>query len=141
MKSQWTILVSLNPTKYLKILESNIDHNIHVCTLKHSDVIQHRTYYICNINDLTCLSRRNHLILFKITYSNLNKWSNLIQIDKKSTNTELADKIYSTGKIPERMKEFIVIPKREDAVECGKHRTISFMSQVAMIVLKTRKCP
>jgi hypothetical protein len=52
--------------------------------------------------------------------------------------TELANKIYSTGGIPERMKEseFIVIPKQEGAVECGKHRTISIMSQVAKIVLK-----
>ena len=51
---------------------------------------------------------------------------------------ELANKIYRTGKIPERMREseFIVIPKKEGAVECSKHRTISIMSQVAKIVLK-----
>ncbi|XP_045129077.1 uncharacterized protein LOC123514883 [Portunus trituberculatus] len=39
--------------------------------------------------------------------------------------TELANKIYDTGNIPERMveSEFIVIPEKEGAVECGKHRT------------------
>ena len=35
-----------------------------------------------------------------------------------------------------RESEFIVIPKKEGAVECSKHRTISIMSQVAKIVLK-----
>ena len=51
---------------------------------------------------------------------------------------EMANQIYRTGKIPERMKEseFIVIPKKEGAVDCGKYRTISIMSQVAKIVLK-----
>ena len=32
--------------------------------------------------------------------------------------------------------EFIVIPKKEGAVECDNHRTISIMNQVAKIVLK-----
>ena len=52
--------------------------------------------------------------------------------------TELANKIYDTGNIPKKMEEseFIVIPKKEGAVECGKHRTISIMSQVAKIVLR-----
>ena len=52
--------------------------------------------------------------------------------------TELANKIYSTGTIPDRMKEseFIVIHKNLGAIDCGKHRTISIMSQVAKIVLK-----
>ena len=52
--------------------------------------------------------------------------------------TELANQIYDTGDIPERMKEseFIVIPKKEGTVECGKHRTISIMSQIAKIVLR-----
>ena len=37
--------------------------------------------------------------------------------------TDLANKIYSTSNIPERMKEseFIVIPKKEGATECGNH--------------------
>ena len=42
--------------------------------------------------------------------------------------TELANKIYETGKIPKT--------KEEGAVECGKHRTISIMSQVAKIILR-----
>ena len=32
--------------------------------------------------------------------------------------------------------EFIVIPKKNGAVECSKHRTISIMSQMGKIVLK-----
>ena len=52
--------------------------------------------------------------------------------------TNLANTIYSTGQVPENMKEseFLVIPKKNGAVECGKHRTISIMSQVAKIILK-----
>ena len=52
--------------------------------------------------------------------------------------TDIANKIYCTGVIPERMKEseFIVIPKREGAIDCSKHRTISIMSQIAKIILK-----
>ena len=52
--------------------------------------------------------------------------------------TELANRIYSTGQVPEAMKEseFIVIPKMDGAVECSKHRTISIMSQMRKIVLK-----
>ena len=52
--------------------------------------------------------------------------------------TDLANLIYSTGEVPENMKEseFLVIPKKSGAVECEKHRTISIMSQVAKIVLK-----
>ena len=35
---------------------------------------------------------------------------------------ELANQIYDTGDIPERMEEseFIAIPKKEGTVECGK---------------------
>ena len=33
--------------------------------------------------------------------------------------------------------EFIVIPKKEGAVECGKHRTISIMSQVSILSIAT----
>ena len=52
--------------------------------------------------------------------------------------TELANKIYRTGQVPESMKEseFIVIPKKAGAVECSKHRTISIMSQMGKIILK-----
>ena len=51
---------------------------------------------------------------------------------------DLANLIYQSGKIPEKMKEseFIVIPKKEGAVDCSKFRTISIMSQVSKIVLK-----
>ena len=51
---------------------------------------------------------------------------------------ELASKIYESGEIPEVMKEaeFIVIPKREGAIECEKYRTKSIMRQAAKIVLK-----
>ena len=47
--------------------------------------------------------------------------------------TELANKIYETGVLPNRMQEseFIVIPKKVGAVDCEKHRTISITSQVA----------
>ena len=52
--------------------------------------------------------------------------------------TDMANKIYDTGTIPQRMKEseFIVIPKKMGAVDCSKHRTICIMSQVAKIILK-----
>lgn len=52
--------------------------------------------------------------------------------------TDIANKVYETGIIPQRMQEseFIVIPKKVGAVECSKHRTISIMSQVAKMVLK-----
>ena len=51
---------------------------------------------------------------------------------------ELENKNFDSGEIPQIMKEaeFIVIPKREGAIECKKHRTISIMSQVTKIVLK-----
>ncbi len=40
--------------------------------------------------------------------------------------------------MPERMEEseFIVIPKKEGAVECAKHRTTSIMSPAAKIILR-----
>ena len=50
----------------------------------------------------------------------------------------MVSKIYTTETLPNRMKEseFIVIPKKVGAIDCGKHRTISIMSQVAKIVVK-----
>ena len=47
--------------------------------------------------------------------------------------TDITNKIYRTGVIPERMKEseFTVIPKKAGAIDCSKHRTISIMSQIA----------
>lgn len=52
--------------------------------------------------------------------------------------TNLANQTYDTCDIPERMKEsgFIVIPEKEGAVECGKHRTSSIVSQVEKTVLR-----
>ena len=52
--------------------------------------------------------------------------------------TELANRIYETGVLPDSMREseFIVIPKKVVAVDCEKHRTISITSQVAKIILK-----
>ena len=52
--------------------------------------------------------------------------------------TDLAIRIYSTGQVPEAMKEFefIVIPKKDRAVECSKHKTVSIMSQIGKIILK-----
>ena len=52
--------------------------------------------------------------------------------------TELTNKIYNTGFIPEEMYKsiFIAIPKKPGAVECNLHRTISLMSQITKIILK-----
>ena len=52
--------------------------------------------------------------------------------------TELANRMYSTGQVPEMRKEseFIVILKKNGAVDCNKHRRISIMSQMGKIVLK-----
>ena len=52
--------------------------------------------------------------------------------------TELANRIYSTGTLPDRMKEseFLVIRKKVGARHCGKHRTNSNTNLVAKIVLK-----
>ena len=52
--------------------------------------------------------------------------------------TDLANQIYNTGYIPEKMREstFIVIPKKAGTADCSKHRTISIMSQVTKIILK-----
>ena len=46
--------------------------------------------------------------------------------------TELANRMYSTGQVPEMRKEseFIVILKKNGAVDCNKHRRISIMSQM-----------
>ena len=43
-----------------------------------------------------------------------------------------------TGQVPETMKksEFILIPKKKEAVVCNKHRTNSFMSQIGEIIMK-----
>ena len=52
--------------------------------------------------------------------------------------TELANLIYSSGNVPEKIKEseFIVIPKKEGGVDCSRHRTVSIMSQMSKIILK-----
>ena len=50
----------------------------------------------------------------------------------------MAIQIYSTGYIPEEMREseFIVIPKKVGAMDCNRHRTISIMSKLSRIILK-----
>ena len=50
--------------------------------------------------------------------------------------TQMANMIYNTEYIPERMREstFIAIPKKEGTLECEKHRTISIMSQLGKII-------
>ena len=52
--------------------------------------------------------------------------------------TELASRIYNSGIIPEKIKEseFIIIPRKEGAVDCSRHRTISIMSLMSKIILK-----
>ena len=54
--------------------------------------------------------------------------------------TDLANKIYNSGYIPETMKEavFITIPKKEGAMECEKPRTISIISQLILRVIRER---
>ena len=52
--------------------------------------------------------------------------------------TELCNKIYDTGHIPEDLKKstFLPIPKKSKAVNCSDYRTISLMSHVTKILLK-----
>ena len=52
--------------------------------------------------------------------------------------TQLANKIYNTGIIPDEMGKsiLIAIPKKAGAVECGQHRTLSLMSHITKIILK-----
>ena len=52
--------------------------------------------------------------------------------------TDIANQIYTVGTLPQAFKEseLIVIPEKEGAVDCSKHRKISIMSQKGKIVLK-----
>ena len=52
--------------------------------------------------------------------------------------TDLCNKIYDSGYIPEDMKKstFIPLPKKPKAVNCTDFRTISLMSHVTKILLK-----
>ena len=52
--------------------------------------------------------------------------------------TELCNKIYDTGYIPDDMRKstFIPIPKKAKAVNCTDFRTISLMSHVTKMLLK-----
>ena len=52
--------------------------------------------------------------------------------------TDLSNMIYSTGEIPAPMQisTFITIPKKPEAMECNKHRTISIMSQLCKIICR-----
>ena len=52
--------------------------------------------------------------------------------------TRIANRIYNEGYIPEAMREsvFVTIPKKQGAIDCEKHRTISIMSQIGKVVLR-----
>ena len=52
--------------------------------------------------------------------------------------TNLLNKIYDTGNIPEDMSKsiFIALPKKTRATECEDHRTISLMSHTTKILLR-----
>ena len=52
--------------------------------------------------------------------------------------TDLSNMIYSTGEIsaPMQISTFITIPKKPEAMECNKHRTISIMSQLCKIICR-----
>ena len=52
--------------------------------------------------------------------------------------TNLVNKIYDTGEIPEDLTKsiFIAIPKKSGTTECKLHRAISLMSHVTKILLK-----
>ena len=51
--------------------------------------------------------------------------------------TELANIMYDAGSIPDYLCKsvFIALPKKLGTIECGSHRTISLMRQVAKIIL------
>lgn len=52
--------------------------------------------------------------------------------------TELANKIYQSGSIPDDLSKsvFIALPKQPGAIECELHRTISLMSHITKIILQ-----
>ena len=52
--------------------------------------------------------------------------------------TEIANHVYNSGDVPERMLQsiFITLPKKSGTIECKNHRTISLMSHVTKIILK-----
>ena len=52
--------------------------------------------------------------------------------------TEVNNKIYNTGEIPEDLSKsiFIALPKRAGANECELHRTISLMSHITKLILR-----
>ena len=54
------------------------------------------------------------------------------------TITDIANRIYNSSRVTEQMCKsiFIKIPKVNGTLECGKHRTISIMSQITKIILR-----
>ena len=52
--------------------------------------------------------------------------------------TKLCNKIYSTGHIPDDMKNsiFVTLPKKQRAIVCTDFRTISLMSHVMKLLLR-----
>jgi hypothetical protein len=53
--------------------------------------------------------------------------------------TNILNKIYDRGNIPEDLLKsvFIALPKKPGATECGQHRTISLISHITKILLRT----
>ena len=52
--------------------------------------------------------------------------------------TRLANRIYDSGDVPEKMRESVLIalPKKPGAVQCEKHRTICLASQIGKVILR-----
>ena len=51
--------------------------------------------------------------------------------------TEVINQIYDSGEIPTELSKsiFIALPKKQGAIECELHRTISLMSHMMKIIL------
>ena len=73
------------------------------------------------------------------------RWDPILEIIEEARNiglekiTDIANSIYETGQIPERMKKkiiFIGIPKKAGSTEWDKHRIINLMSKVGKIILR-----
>ena len=57
---------------------------------------------------------------------------------RKEEGGKVTNLNYSTEQVPDNMiySEFLIIPKKNGAVECSKNRKISIMRKVANVVLK-----
>ena len=61
-----------------------------------------------------------------------------LSAESLSILTELCNKIYSSGYIPDDLLHsvFIKLPKKPNALECSEHRTIALMGHVMKLLLK-----